>query len=334
MKRNFFLGVCFSCLEMDSSCSIPHSVQIQWYEIRDLLLRHQFAAAFEKASVCEHPDALWLRKVFAGKDSALLHDSKFVREVLLDRGEDDERALLFARLLRPHPPFGSGPAHAEDWEAPVRRSAQLGYAFAQAWLAEQMDGEERFKLAQLAAAQGERSGLFVLGCCFLTGDGCKKDADEAKHFLLAAAELGHSGSCRILTNGLLDSSSDRRFWRYWEVAVASGVINMNNFDLAAKHVKSFDNTAVVFAIGRTMKSRLVQDHVSFRTRRLVDRAICFYEGQLEACRRAIDSWTIIGIRFQVPKDVRLLIGRLVWKEREEANYQILNEERKSACTMQ
>jgi TPR repeat protein len=73
----------------------------------------------------------------------------------------------------------------------LRRSAELGFAFAQALMAEETRGEEKFKFAQLAAAQGERDGFFWLGCCFRDGEGCEKDLDKAKENFLLASELGH-----------------------------------------------------------------------------------------------------------------------------------------------
>jgi hypothetical protein len=48
----------------------------------------------------------------------------------------------------------------------LRRSAELGFAFAQAWMAGRTEGEEKFKFAQLAAAQGERDGFSWLGLLF------------------------------------------------------------------------------------------------------------------------------------------------------------------------
>ena len=49
----------------------------------------------------------------------------------------------------------------------LHRSAELGFAFAQALLAERSLGEEKFKFAQPAAAQGEREDSFRLGDVFM-----------------------------------------------------------------------------------------------------------------------------------------------------------------------
>jgi hypothetical protein len=64
-------------------------------------------------------------------------------------GQNDARALAFRLAL----------GDQEDL-ASLRRSAELGFALAQAWMALEVQGEEMFKFTQLAAAQGERDGSF------------------------------------------------------------------------------------------------------------------------------------------------------------------------------
>ena len=96
-------------------------------------------------------------------------------------GQNDALALCFAWLC--------GDFDEQEDLSPLRRSAQLGIALAQAELAAGWtEGEEKLKFAQLAAAQGERNGLYWLGRFFLRGDGCEKDLSKAKeNFLLASA---------------------------------------------------------------------------------------------------------------------------------------------------
>jgi hypothetical protein len=85
---------------------------------------------------------------------------------------------------------------------------------------------------------------------------------------------------------------------------------------------------VVFAIGRALKG-----HVDNEKRTIfgkcfssdiyfgsANRALCFYEFQLQSCRKAVDSWTIVGLRNRVVKDMRKMIGKMIWDAREEAAY--------------
>jgi hypothetical protein len=72
-----------------------------WYKIRDMLVgrtliccaKMDIKKALELASVCEHPSAVWLRKLFAGRDVVSREEA---RQVLLDVKTIQE---LFALLL-------------------------------------------------------------------------------------------------------------------------------------------------------------------------------------------------------------------------------------------
>jgi hypothetical protein len=51
-----------------------------------------------------------------------------------------------------------------------------------------------------------------------------------------------------------------------------------------------------------------------------NQALHFYEFQLQSYRKAVDSWTIVGLRNKVVKDIRKMIGKMIWDAREEAAY--------------
>jgi hypothetical protein len=97
---------------------------LQQYKIRDNLFGENrfdqdIKKALELASVCEHPNAVWLTKMFSGHDVASLAEA---RQVFLGCG-NDPRAICFAGVL------GGGIVDE------IRRAADLGDAFAQAWMA-------------------------------------------------------------------------------------------------------------------------------------------------------------------------------------------------------
>jgi hypothetical protein len=125
MKNRFFSQ------EMASSSShnnngIPLATLLEWYKIRDTFfgdnhVSQNIPLALEMASSCHHPDARWLTEACAGKDVITEEDAKRVFSAL---GQNDARALCFAWL------------HGDQEDsAPLRRSAELGFAFAQARLA-------------------------------------------------------------------------------------------------------------------------------------------------------------------------------------------------------
>jgi len=114
--------------------SIPLATLLEWYKIRDTFFGHNNVSqniplAIELASSCEHPDARWLTEACARKDVTTIEDAK---RVFFALGQNDARALCFAWLC-------SDDEEQEDL-APLRRSAELGFAFAQALVAHETFG--------------------------------------------------------------------------------------------------------------------------------------------------------------------------------------------------
>jgi TPR repeat protein len=274
--------------------------------------------ALELASSCQHPDARWLSMACAGKDVTTKEDAKRVFSAL---GENDARALCLMWLL------GTWVDQADF--ASLRQSAELGFAFAQAFLSGRTEGDEKFKLAQLSAAQGERDGLLWLGWCFRDGLGCETNLDKAKENFLLASELGHVWAMSLLGE-LLDESDPQR-WRWWGRAAALGA-SSNFLSHFAKQVDSLSSgsrsAVVVFAIGQAL-----QGHANEVARTIFNsginfdspygpakQAIAFYESQINTTKVAMLAWTLVGIKLKVVKDVRKLIAKLIWDAREEALY--------------
>ena len=69
-----------------------------------------------------------------------------------DQADSDERALVYGAMITGYP-FDN---------VKLRRAADAGNAFAQAWMAFRSLGPERFKFASMSAAQKERDGYFEL----------------------------------------------------------------------------------------------------------------------------------------------------------------------------
>jgi TPR repeat protein len=148
----------------------PEDLQqlLAWYKIRDTLfgennVERDIKEALGLASVCEYPNAVWLTKLFDGRDVSSTEEA---RQVFLGC-ENDSRALCFAGILGWH-------------EDEIRRAAELRDAFAQAWMAWETVGEESFRWAEKSSAQGERNGFYKLGQCYRRGIGCEEDAERAK----------------------------------------------------------------------------------------------------------------------------------------------------------
>ena len=225
----------------------------------------------------------------------------------------------------------------QEDEAPLRRLAELGFAFAQARLADQTQArreifKERFKFAQLAAAQGECEGFFLLGWCFHDGEGCEMDFDKAKEKFLLASELGHAWAMNLL--GILLEESDPQRWRWWGQAAALGDSwsFLFNFEDQVEFFNSGSGSAaVMFAVGRALQGHVNEEEgrTIFNEKHDFDsrigpakQAIAFYDAQIKATKDAMRAWTLVGIRYNLVKDVRKLIAKLIWDLRQEALYDV------------
>jgi hypothetical protein len=292
---------------------------VEWYKIRDMFFGHNFAAqnvrlALELASSCSHPDAQWLTETCAAKVVTSKMDA---RKVFV--GGEDARSLCFASLLDP----SDHGAMKSLWQ-----SAELGYAFAQAAMASRSLGEDSFRLGRLAAVHGERDAFYVLGVCCESGRGCDKNLDKAKENFLRAAQQDHVHSMDCLAR-LLENSTQR--WHWWGRAARRGSC-MSFLKQFAAQVESFNSgcgsAKILFVIGRALQGQVNENAGRiFNNTFAFDswigpakQAIAFYELQIKATKDAIKTWLQVGIQFNVVKDVRNLIAKLIWESREEALY--------------
>ncbi len=301
---------------------VPVSELLTWLLVRDTFFGENWkdqdiAAALALVRDCKHPDAMWLASVC--KDVSTKDEA---REVFLSH-QSDARALCFAWHL------------AEDrWVdlSLARRAADMGNVFAGAALCREIrDKEYAFRLAQLAAAQNERDGFFELAFCFEKGVGCEKNLTFAKQNYLIAAELGDVIGARKLAQ-LLDDADPALWMWLGRIANCGNVFPL--VELAPKMVEQFfsgsGSAPAVFFIGRAFKG-----HIDMDKRQIFDasdnfdslvglanQAISFYDSQIKCARLAVDTWTLVGIRLGMVKDMRVLIGKMIWEGRFEANYKI------------
>lgn len=265
---------------------IDDPIQAKWYKIRDMCFARNNALlniplAIKMAAVCDHPDAQWLIEACAGKDVNTKADAK---EVFSAFDENDARALCFKWLV----------GYIRDQKKDLfllRRSAELGFAFAQALFAEWTESEERFNLAQSAATQGERRGFLLLGACFESGVGCEKDLNKAEENYLRASKLGEVAAMTCL--GDLYNDLDPRRWQWWGHAAAGHSVweFMNFFE---KHVESFNSgtgsASLMVAIGQALQGHVdeqastifgLQCPSNGRSFCLARQAVAFYEDRVK-----------------------------------------------------
>jgi hypothetical protein len=129
---------------------------------------------------------------------------------------------------------------------------------------------------------------------------------------------------------LLDKNDPQRFVLFGRAAVANGD-SFYFLDEMSDQIRNFNHgghAKVVFLIGRALKG-----HIDNYKRTVfgicksfsdfiipANQALHFYNFQLQSYRKAVDSWTIVGLRNGVVKDIRKMIGKMIWDAREEAAY--------------
>ena len=305
---------------------VPLVELFKWLDIRDTLLgdnlkEGDIATALLLIRDCKHPDAEWLASIFEGKD---VSTKETTREVLLLH-QDDARALCFAWFMTND--------HWNDLSL-LRRSSEMGYAFACSMLCEYVwegNEEEVFRLAQLAASQHERDGFYWLGLCFRDGLGCEKDVNLVKHNLLIAAELAYFYAADDF-GSVLDESDPAR-WIWLGRAALHGMPRSFRASFS-KQVKQFvsgsGNATIVFLIGRALKGNIDMEKkqifgLIYSFNSLIspaNQAVSFYSSQIESACLAVDAWTLVATRLHLIKDMRIFIGKIIWEARFEANYKI------------
>ena len=306
----------FSAVWPSCSPDSSHDLLV-WLDIRDNLFGHNFRqqdvqTVLSKQQCCNHPDAVWLFSVCKGVSS-----KKQARQVF-HRHREDARALCFGWFL--------DESGIDD--SPLFRAAEMGYAFACSTLSGRVgNDQEAFRLAQKAAAQHERDGYRRLSYCYQFGIGCERDTHLAKQNQLIAAELGHVLAARDY--GLSLENFDPARWIWLRRAAMRGSTNafLTFFPTQVEQFFSGSgSSSIVFSIGRAWNGNLELGHEKMfcfdSVSEQAKRAVEFYQAQVEAARKAVDSWTITAIRLNLIKDMRIFIGKMIWDMRFEANYKI------------
>lgn len=66
-----------------------------------------------------------------------------------------------------------------------------------------------------------------------------------------------------------------------------------------------------------------KEETRFHRQEVAKRAISFFQAQCHACRQAVDTWSLLAKRAGIVKDIRMLVGKLVWSDRESCLYKTL-----------
>ena len=331
MKRKIKItNTCFDFLFLQQIMASPYihpqnislDVQLEWYKIRDLFCgqngyMRNIPLALEMAAKCKHPDAEWLSSICGTRVQTVEEAERCFRT-----HSQDARTLCFTW-------FCNKMRNVADL-LPLYHSACRGFPFAQAAFAKRTtDSQKRFKYAQLAVKHGERDGFSVLGDYYDVGIWChEKSEEKAIANFREAAKLNSEVGILYIGNSFI--STDPKRWYWWGLATdrdhEPGVFYFTFQEQVILFLAGANNEKAIFQIGKVLHGKVDDQKIFGFTSKTEGKipdaqiAISFYEAQLVACRKAVDEWTKVGMRFRVVKDIRKLIGMMIWNTREEALY--------------
>jgi hypothetical protein len=286
----------------ENGSPVERAEMIKWWDWLDALSpRIDAEVMLRKARECQHPDAVWLSSLFPPGEKVT---RARIVDVMLEQG-DDPRAMHLASEFTSN-------------SAGLLRAAEMGYAPAQAEMAFKTQGRERVAWSERASALGNRRGIFQLSCFLHDGSGCRPDKGRSLELLRTAAELEHPVAQAYygFTFGQFDW---RRFFWYGRSA-ERGHDERSFFNSVAAMLPSFERgecVRILHTVGpplRIVANRDVSPPIDSAVEVQLQRVLELYEALLERARQVVRCWTVVGLQHGVVKDVRVLIGKLVWEE--------------------
>ena len=292
----------------------------EWYRARHVFLEEDPAAGLALARTCSHPDAVWLTSVFSAAAADEVTEARARAALLAPAHSSDLRAVYFAWCV-------GGRFQLPCRE--VQRAAEGGLALAQATVAAwpQTEVGERLRLARAAAAPGEPRGMTHLAWLLLQSEsrGQEKREAEAAGLLEEAAERG-DGWAALQRSELSRDESCRVEWlgRSAALGCRAGLLRFRcvAVEQVARYGASGDNGRAVFQLGAACAGQLRSNGALFGRRveceeqfRSLARAIALHRDWCAAARAAVWLWTGVAGRLRIPRDLRKLIGELVWADR-------------------
>lgn len=266
------------------------------FEMNDMIINHNVALLEAEKVKFKNPEAAWICD---------RHYRGLSYHELREHFDTDARAIVYHVLLAVHlsEAFACKPSL-------IRKAAEMGHPLAQAAMG--YSGEpDAIDWARKSAAQGEREGYHILArLC---------DDDLKLHH--EAARRGHVLSAHEC--GTRMSSEDHRKWAllgiWWPYNVSTDA-----FDNAASVVQTrFQSTQddslrkSMFMIGYVAERARIKRNIR---RHAHSDAMAFFVRCSRRTRDAVNCWLAVARRLGVVKDVRRMIGIMIWETRVEGLY--------------
>lgn len=178
------------------------------------------------------------------------------------------------------------------------KSSNLGYPLAQARMSIYT---KNVQLAQFSITKGEPVGYFALGRIY----NYHGYIDATRNNYLIAVNYGIK--IAMFEYGLLCDHIEK--WKWWVKCLPY------NKNICIDYFTGREPSYVKFKIGQICKNDLTQ---SSKT----EKAVSFYRGQLLKYQEAVHVWSLCAIRLNFYKDLRILIGKMIWESRYDAIYSL------------
>lgn len=295
-----------------------------WYDARDVFFgvnytKRDRVKGLEMASKCTHEDAVWLCSVYRKEDAIKPLD--FASLVFASQPRD-RRSICF---LACH-----GFVHCVDL---LLESASIGYTFAQNELLRRGCGgipiDTRNRYIENAASAWEPHAMYMLYKHALY----TKNLEKSRVCLQFAALLGSATAIHkhvvdtfddtdpnaytilgdLLCRGRKKNVTFRLFFDYIDlyrcgkVEYSEATYEIGKSLCSYGQVESWFVEEIYIRTGHQISKERVKSSFDF--------AVDFYNGQHRLVCDAIHTWSLIGRRFKVVKDIRIMIGKMIWADR-------------------
>lgn len=301
---------------------------IEYYKMRDLLFGdncqvQNITKALELAAQCTHPEAVWLTAVFKDKAVSNRVTAQRILFNTIDRSTSTREEIRRIRFY-----IGGLSDYIVEANGENARAVSLGYipATVNKYVYPKIHDMQLY----FASAQyGERNGFYLYGMCLrFNGNAAKSNTESIRCYEIAYA-LGCVKSALMLAD--FYHQFDIRRWRYLTFAALHNNARdyLENLDLVIPQEEEdiSNNAELGMFIGKTLEenydehTRLMFNwHASSEVREKALIIIGYYTRQIESCRRAVDAWTLCAWRLGIYKDLRKMIGQLIWNDRDLGIY--------------
>jgi len=334
----------------------PDPQTLQWYRARDSLLGRNdkwqgLERAIALAADCTHPDAVWLTEIAHGRVPRSFQEMQYWLIENDSTETMDPRAFVFTYLVSGTIPGDHSLVDGIFYEK-LQKIAKNGFAFAQALCAEiHMQGlddieieDYAFQMAYQGSLQDERDAWILLSQCYNNGWGTNTNEQLGFACLRRAAELGHVPAQSFYGEGFVIDEPEHFLWKG---KAASGAERTRSFQQdfivnvqwpmnEYSRLPTTQIGKVIFQIGailRNCNSEIEQVVNTYRFRfcgatkrkEIISNlkyAVKLHDTWCRLTRTTVDVWCCIALRYQVSRDIRRLIGEIIWASRRDALYEL------------